>query len=98
VTHSELRDADTTEARKEAIAQSAKIISQVLHQYGIGDADAPGGWYDRLKTGLRDDISRLEGMREKTVRRWRQGVLFAAVDFGMAILFGATIGAAVWDL
>jgi hypothetical protein len=98
VTHSELRDADTTEARKEAIAQSAKIISQMLHQYGIGDADAPGGWYDRLKTGLRDDVSRLEEMREKTVRRWRQGVLFAAVDVGMAILVGATIVVGVCDL
>jgi hypothetical protein len=36
LTHSELRDAETSQARKDAIAQSAKHISQVLHHWVSG--------------------------------------------------------------
>lgn len=98
VTHSELRDADTTDARKEAIAQSARHISVTLHHYGVDGAGAPDGWYERLKTGIASDLSRLETMSRKDFRRWLRGWIFAAIDVAVVAGFIALTVVAICAL
>jgi hypothetical protein len=61
-----------------------------LHLYGIGKANAEGGWYARLKDSLGADITRLAGERSEGFfdygrsRRW-----LLVGDLGMAALVAA---------
>jgi hypothetical protein len=84
VTHYEPHDADATDARKEAIARSAKGISSVLHRDGVDAAGTADGWYGRLKEAIASDIVRLEEMGRRTPRRWAQGTAFACIDMVVA--------------
>jgi hypothetical protein len=102
VTHSELRDAETTDARKEAIGQSARIISQVLHHYGVDGAASPGGWYERLKNALAADIEKLTAMTRPSLRRWvwsdRLAPVFAAADVLIAVAFVSVVAVGIFEV
>jgi hypothetical protein len=83
----ELHEKDLPDNRREAIAEGSVWISRMLHVFGVDEANAPGGWYARLKDALDADIDRLTDQRAEgfldygEARRW-----FLLGDLGMAAL------------
>jgi hypothetical protein len=82
----EIMSGDTSEARREALAETAAGISSLLHAYGIGWAWSllPGGegrgWYGTLIETIGVNMSDLETQRRSHRRRWWSEWPYAAGD------------------
>jgi hypothetical protein len=55
----EVLDPATSDGRRDSLARAAVGVSHMLHLQGIGEANAQGGWYRRLKRAVDDDLLRL---------------------------------------
>lgn len=83
----EVVDASLPRERRELLAGSAEKLSFLIHRSGIGDANAPDGWYRELDRAIWRDIELLRS-REKAPwwRRASREPAFAAAD--LLILLG----------
>jgi hypothetical protein len=98
----EIRDSQLTPDRRAAIAEGAAWISNLLHRAGIGEANATGGWYNRLKGALDGDIDRLRARRREGFfeyggsSRWLLvgdiGFLTLVLSFALTLTIAATLG------
>lgn len=58
----EIADENLSPARREAIAKAARMQSRMLHQGGIGVANADAGWFQSLKDALDDNLKYLKDL------------------------------------
>lgn len=69
----EIRDDTLLPERRTALAMAAFSISHMLHGTGIGDANAPGGWYRNLTDAVEQNVSALSA---ELTRRWLFRIIY----------------------
>lgn len=89
----EMTDPATTTDRRAALAEATRVVAYTVLRQGIGEANAPGGWYRNLKEALSGDIATLE---RRGARPWWRRALdepaFAVVD---VVAWGGVLAALV---
>src|SRR5262245_44282113 len=77
----EIVDPSLPDDRRQLLADAAEKLSYLVHDSGIGEANAPGGWYRELDRTIWSDIEALE--RREQAPWWRrasQEPAFAVAD------------------
>ena len=89
----EITDRSTSKERREVLKEAARTVAFTVLRHGIGEANAPGGWYRNLKEALSHDIANLD---RRGARPWWRRALdepaFAVVDVAV---WGGVVAAAV---
>jgi hypothetical protein len=90
----EIADPDTTPERRALLAKTARSLSWWLHARGVGEANAIGGWYRRLKEAVDADVERLGEARKRGL--WPPAVWWLGVVDMIAA--ASAVGLVIWSV
>ncbi|HEU5183624.1 MAG TPA: hypothetical protein VFU01_03580 [Gemmatimonadaceae bacterium] len=89
----EVVDTSLSPERREVIAAAAEKLSFLIHRSGIGDANAPAGWYRELDRAIWGDIEALESREQAPA--WRRALREPAFAVADALVLTSLLAAVV---